>query len=58
MVKTCGGGTFACSAVPIRSIRGIAFLSMKIGVDQHAGRVIPLLCEFVRSFPIAFGIPP
>jgi hypothetical protein len=49
---------FASAMIPVRRVVLIAFLAVQICVNPRAILAFVLLGGFVRSFPVALGIPP
>ena len=48
----------ASATVPIRCVALVAFLPMKVGVEPRSVHASVLMRGFLRSRPIAFGVPP
>jgi hypothetical protein len=48
----------ACTTVPISCVALVAFLAMEIGMNPRTILAFVPLSGFVRSRPIALGIPP
>ncbi len=49
---------FSRSDIPVLGIRGVAFLTMQIGVNPVTRGFAIFLGEFVGLVPVAFGIEP
>ena len=49
---------FPSTAVPVRCIALIAFLSVEVGMNPRSRRIFDLLSAFMGTRPVAFGIPP
>src|ERR1700680_2692009 len=57
-IEWLSANEFARSAVPIVGVALIAFLAMQVGMHPRTVPPFILLCEFVRSLPVALGVPP
>jgi hypothetical protein len=57
-IKWFPANGLACATVPIRRVAIIPFLAMQVSVNPRTIPAFVLLGRFVRSPPIALGIPP